>query len=697
MADLKDWYFQQPVQENEMDSAFESLERSDLNQAIDWALAAVDLDQDRGGILNGLTVTNPAGLNIDVAPGAAYDVGGRRTSLATQVTVDISKTGTTAVGAGGTPTGGVSTDPGVGNRRWVSLFVVFDRNLQDPRVDGLGAPIFFERRESFRFTVSMGLPDPTPTDRAPLEPSKSLVADFRVTDGGAVDSIDVTRRQVWFRGRDGGSVPITRAGSGFPIRGLELDNGVREAVELLLGYYNDHVRLDGSVADQHSGAQISSPTIADTPITLSAGTVESQLTALLDGLNQHVLGVTTRHADTHIDSAGIAGIPNSLTGGDVRDQLTELLGLVNTASSGSGVAYEGGDAWADGTTNPATTVELQLDKIVTDLTSPAGQGGAGKINKVAGPNWADGTTNPAATLGNFIDAMINSLISTTGGRGAAKLTSAPTATWHGGGGVSAGTLHDVLNEIISTLAADTGTTGGQRIGVEITSTWATGATLSGSPADADAALEAILIDLSDNTAVSGADRIGSEGHTPTPSSSTGLTQGSVGSQLDELDNQVAGRGALAGNNTWTGNNDFNGNVTDFNDDSGVRFTADATLTFTPGSGRLTRNSTMKAWVAFRTAGGGSGAQTIDDTWNVASIVATPGPAGYYTLNFGNAMESVFYHSTGVRIGASWLLLPINRAAGNVDLALVDTTTGLIVDPATVGNGVSMTAWAIGAH
>jgi hypothetical protein len=47
-----------------------------------------------------------------------------------------------------------------------------------------------------------------------------------------------------------------------------------------------------------------------------------------------------------------------------------------SASLASDVAYGGGGNWADGTTNPATTVEGQLDKIVSDL---AGATGTGKI------------------------------------------------------------------------------------------------------------------------------------------------------------------------------------------------------------------------------------------------------------------------------------------------------------------------------
>ena len=48
-------------------------------------------------------------------------------------------------------------------------------------------------------------------------------------------------------------------------------------------------------------------------------------------------------------------------------------------SEASLIAYSGGPNWHDGTTNPATNVEAQLDKIITDLVDETGGGGADKI------------------------------------------------------------------------------------------------------------------------------------------------------------------------------------------------------------------------------------------------------------------------------------------------------------------------------
>ncbi len=55
--------------------------------------------------------------------------------------------------------------------------------------------------------------------------------------------------------------------------------------------------------------------------------------------------------------------------------LTTFNAYVTGLSGNTGAAqvgYAGGSTWADGTTNPATTVEAQLDKVITDLGSGAG-------------------------------------------------------------------------------------------------------------------------------------------------------------------------------------------------------------------------------------------------------------------------------------------------------------------------------------
>ncbi len=63
----------------------------------------------------------------------------------------------------------------------------------------------------------------------------------------------------------------------------------------------------------------------------------------------------------------------------------------------SGLTYAGGGAWADGTTNPATSVEGQFDKIISDL---AGATGTGKVQGSATFGLTAGTL--AAQLGQIV-------------------------------------------------------------------------------------------------------------------------------------------------------------------------------------------------------------------------------------------------------------------------------------------------------
>lgn len=118
---------------------------------------------------------------------------------------------------------------------------------------------------------------------------------------------------------------------------------------------------------------------------------------ILSILRTHITTATGfRHHSIDVDAAAITSTPHSLSSGTVASQIIALLGLINSTIA-SEVAYGGGATWADGTTNPATTVESQLDKIITDL---AGAAGTAKIQgAVVGTDLAVGTL--AAQLSNL--------------------------------------------------------------------------------------------------------------------------------------------------------------------------------------------------------------------------------------------------------------------------------------------------------
>lgn len=81
-------------------------------------------------------------------------------------------------------------------------------------------------------------------------------------------------------------------------------------------------------------------------------------------------------------------------------------GVSLAGNQASDAAYGGGVAWADTTANPATTVENQLDKILTDLTGATGGGsGAAKIHAPA-----IGTDLAAGTVGGQLLAILSGLL-----------------------------------------------------------------------------------------------------------------------------------------------------------------------------------------------------------------------------------------------------------------------------------------------
>lgn len=82
------------------------------------------------------------------------------------------------------------------------------------------------------------------------------------------------------------------------------------------------------------------------------------------------------------------GSSTLIPAGTLKDQLQMLQGAqyahentTDPAHPAAKISYNGGGAWADGTTNPSSNVDSQLDKIVSDLAS--GTGGTAKISGAA--------------------------------------------------------------------------------------------------------------------------------------------------------------------------------------------------------------------------------------------------------------------------------------------------------------------------
>jgi hypothetical protein len=68
--------------------------------------------------------------------------------------------------------------------------------------------------------------------------------------------------------------------------------------------------------------------------------------------------------------------------------------------------YNGGPNWYDGTPNPPTTVESQLDKIITDLGDAFGSWKIRQNNIAGGSGWADGSGYTNQSVGAVITNML---------------------------------------------------------------------------------------------------------------------------------------------------------------------------------------------------------------------------------------------------------------------------------------------------
>lgn len=144
--------------------------------------------------------------------------------------------------------------------------------------------------------------------------------------------------------------------------------------------------------------------------------------AILTILRTHITtALSFRHHAIDVDAAAVPSSPHSLSSGTVASQLIALLGFINSTIAAE-VSYAGGPAWRDGVTNPSTTVEAQLDKLISDLT---GAGGAIKVGYAGGAAWADGTTNPATGVETQLDKIVTDLAASTG---TAKVGGAATGT-----------------------------------------------------------------------------------------------------------------------------------------------------------------------------------------------------------------------------------------------------------------------------
>jgi len=137
---LRDWYYKQIVTQGDLDEAFEWAEDADREIVMDLGFS---------GIVSNYTPTETPtpGMAIRVGgPGVAFGKSGERIQLVNTEDVDAS------VDEYGSSTAVASS----GNEKYISLFVRFARNAQDPVVDGNGVEVYTRQYESYTLFIRQG-------------------------------------------------------------------------------------------------------------------------------------------------------------------------------------------------------------------------------------------------------------------------------------------------------------------------------------------------------------------------------------------------------------------------------------------------------------------------------------------------------------------------------------------------------------
>lgn len=415
--DRRDYYFGQVVTDAELDAGFTGAENADRNMMLDAGVI---------GALIGLAVGqhNSGDLNVVVTAGVAYDKLGERCAVPTQQLVDLSKDhlGVNTAVSGGS------------NSKIVSLFLKFARGPNvDPRVDDNSNPVVFQQDESFSFFVVQG-----------AESSSTPTPPTLLTDGILLADVTLIHAQTQILTANIATSGAARRedqiaiGTGIPHRvrvGHALD-----AFAALLDIVNQHV---SGTADKHPATDVTyaggGSWAGGTSPTNPATSVEGQLDKMIVDLSAATSGASG--AD-RIGSFSLVGTSDTISSGTLFAVLTALKNATH-------LEYGGGGQWNDTTTNPATTVENQLDKIISDLTTFVTNSGASKLSCHARTTWLGGRTNPSnISVYQAIDKIITDLSAATAADDGAKRIGAEA----GSAGYAAGSVRSQLDAIGPTAA-----------------------------------------------------------------------------------------------------------------------------------------------------------------------------------------------------------------------------------------------------
>jgi hypothetical protein len=223
-----DYYFRELLTEGELDLGFDYVQDIIESQVHKDAMAL------QGMVTGGVVAPKaPASLFVEVSgSGHGYTPEGKQLTWTAAEDLNCSTDELSIPTAVITP----------GNTKWLTVFVRFKEDLQDPRIDGNGFTVYFKRLADHEFYIAQGAEGLTPI-RPPLRDDSLVLADILISFGQTqiqAGDLYVNRREDYIRAEQ---TP----------RSLVYGQ-IRPALTSLLTYYNDHVR-NGS-ADRHNALDL---------------------------------------------------------------------------------------------------------------------------------------------------------------------------------------------------------------------------------------------------------------------------------------------------------------------------------------------------------------------------------------------------------------------------------------------------------
>jgi hypothetical protein len=422
------WFFRQRVAENELDLAFDQVEQADRDFASDIGMFGI--------ISGGEAVPHEPfpDLRIGITgPTRAYDRLGRRVFIPVAQTVDCSRDLSSLPTEVMTP----------GNERWLSVFIRFNRTLSDPRIDGGGQQVFFRRDESFEIVIRQGPEAPASTaERPSLVVDELLVCDVRRAYGQTqilADDLDVARRQR-FLFTPAGNVGVFPSGWNAIVPAQPNVQATLDAVD---GRLYSHLAGFG---DYHKADDILlTPLIGWIPYNRLQDFLEQLIFDLSAGGGQFQPG------SSRIGAERVDGTPYSLDYGSVNDQLKALVGYVNDHAKKNPAHPANTISATTHGSIASTTVQGQLEEIVSELALQAsGNSGGARVgvDAITGTPTSLAAGTVRAQLSALLTALNNHASATTG-HAATAVSVADTA-----GRLDAATAEAALAEILEAYQGD---------------------------------------------------------------------------------------------------------------------------------------------------------------------------------------------------------------------------------------------------